>query len=114
MLTAKLEMEKKQDPSGITVTTLTGKLVIETVHEFLQVLREDRSGLMVLDLSEVSFLDSAGVGAIVQLFVHRKSAGLKFALIGLRAQGRAVLEVSGLLSLLPIYATAREVPQANA
>jgi anti-anti-sigma factor len=60
----------------------------------------------------VTFLDSAGVGALVQLFVHRKSSGKKFALAGLTPQGVAVMQVSGLVKLLPIYPTVSEAVAA--
>jgi len=39
----------------------------------------------------VSFLDSAGVGALVQLFVHRRGKSQSFALAALTQQGNAVI-----------------------
>ena len=60
---------------------------------------------LVLDLSGVSFLDSAGVGALVGLFMNRRSIGKKLALAAVAQQGIAVLQVSGLVRLLPLYAS---------
>jgi uncharacterized protein (TIGR00369 family) len=68
------------------VTRLTGKLSLETVYNFIQTLRPEPAAHLVLDMSGVSFLDSAGVGALVQLFVHRRNAGKSFALAGLTQQ----------------------------
>jgi len=59
-------------------------------------------------MSGVSFLDSAGVGALVQLFVHRRNKGQTFALSGLTKQGTAVIQVAGLSKLLPIHASVED------
>ena len=91
---------------------LNGKLSLETVHSFITQLRPEPIPVLVLDMGGVTFLDSAGVGALVQLFVHRKSSGKKFALAGLTPQGVAVMQVSGLVKLLPIYPTVSEAVAA--
>ena len=90
---------------------LDGKLVLETVTEFLQTMRPQSSPSLILDMSSVSFLDSAGVGALVQLFVHRRNQGKKFALAALTGQAIAIMQVSGLVKLLPIYASVAEASQ---
>jgi anti-sigma B factor antagonist len=90
------------------VTRLSGKLSLETVHNFIQTLRPETAAHLILDMSGVSFLDSAGVGALVQLFVHRRNAGKSFALAGLTQQGNAVIQVAGLTKLLPIHASVEE------
>jgi anti-sigma B factor antagonist len=56
-------------------------------------------------MSGVAFLDSAGVGALVSLFVHRRNLGKSFAITGLTQQGLAVMQVAGLTKLLPMYPT---------
>src|ERR1700753_2563583 len=85
------------------VVTLTGKLSLETVHEFISVMRPEPAKVLILDMSKVSFLDSAGVGALVSLFVSRRNHGNKLILAGLTSQGQAVMQVSGLIKLLPLY-----------
>jgi len=94
--------------NGTAITRLEGKLGLETVHSFVETLRPEPAGHLVLDMSGVTFLDSAGVGALVSLFVNRKHHGKTFALAALNPQGSAVLEVSGLFKLLPIFRTVEE------
>ena len=100
----------RQDISNndATVITLDGKLSLETVSNFLQTVRPERAPQLVLDMSGVKFLDSAGVGALAQLLVHRRGRGQSFALAALNQQGKAVMEVSGLLKLLPAYPSVKE------
>jgi len=73
MQPAKLDIAQIPSSSGTVVAQLTGKLGLETVSGFLQDLRPVTADKLVLNMSGVSFLDSAGVGALVQIFVHRKS-----------------------------------------
>jgi anti-sigma B factor antagonist len=106
MQPAHLDLEKLSSSNGTSlVTRLNGKLSLETVHNFIQTLRPEPSAHLVLDMSGVSFLDSAGVGALVSLFVHRRNVGKSLAIAGLTQQGMAVLQVAGLVKLLPNFPT---------
>jgi len=106
MQPAQLDLEKLPASSDSRlVTRLNGKLSLETVHNFIQTMRPEPADHLVLDMSGVSFLDSAGVGALVSLFVHRRNAGKSFAIAGLTQQGNAVLQVAGLTKLLPNFPT---------
>jgi anti-anti-sigma factor len=100
----RLHLEKLPVSNGnLTVTRLEGKLALESVTVFLQTMRPEPAASLILDMSGVAYLDSAGVGALVQLFVHRRSGGKKFALAALTPQGVAVMQVSGLMKLLPVF-----------
>src|SRR5713226_10274073 len=109
MQPVRLDLEKQSGSDGSQmVMRLKGKLSLETVHNFIQTLRPDPAARLILDLSGVSFLDSAGVGALVQIFVHRRNQGQSFALTGLTKQSTAVLQVAGLSRLLPVHASVEE------
>jgi len=108
-----LDLARQTAPdTEVAVVALEGKLTLETVHQFLKQMRPESAAALILDMSEVEFIDSAGVGALVQLFVHRRGLKQKFALAGLRQQGRAVIEVCGLLKLIPCYASVDEARQS--
>jgi stage II sporulation protein AA (anti-sigma F factor antagonist) len=66
-------------------------------------MREEQAQVLIFDMSKCSFLDSAGVGALVSLFVSRRNHGKRLILAGLTSQGQAVMQVSGLIKLLPLY-----------
>ena len=108
MQPATLDIEQQSSGNGLLIARLKGKLSLETVSGFLQQLRPVDSAKLVLDMSGVSFLDSAGVGALVQLFVHRRGKSQGFALAALTQQGNAVMQVSGLVKLLPNFPTVDE------
>lgn len=108
MQTAKLDIVQQPARNGTLIARLTGKLSLETVNAFLQETRAFTAEKLVLDMSGVSCLDSAGVGALVQLFVHRRSQSKKLAVAALTTQGAAVLQVAGLTKLLPTFPTVEE------
>ena len=114
METARLELEQVQGhQNDDLVTRLKGKLSLETVHSFIHTMRQEPAAHLVLDMSGVSFLDSAGVGALVSLFVSRRDAGKTLALASLTPQANAVLQVSGVLKLVPSYPTVEEAVSAR-
>ena len=104
MQEARLDIERQAGPnSEALVARLKGKLSLETVHDFIAAMRPEPVSRLVLDMSGLSFLDSAGVGALVSLFVSRRNNGKTLALAALTQQGNAVMQVSGLLKLLPVF-----------
>jgi len=108
MQPAKLDIVQEPSSNGTLVARLTGKLSLETVNGFLQEMRPNSAEKLVLDMSGVSYLDSAGVGALVQLFVHRRGQTKKMAVAALTTQGAAVLQVAGLTKLIPTFPTVEE------
>ena len=109
-----LDLVKQPESNGNqTVIRIDGKLSLETVHNFIQTLRPEPAEQLILDLSGVSFLDSAGVGALVQIFVHRRNHGQSFVLTGLTKQSSAVIQVAGLTKLLPIHGTVADALAAR-
>jgi anti-anti-sigma factor len=108
MQTPRLDIAQQPASNGTLIARLTGKLSLETVNAFLQQTRAFTDEKVVLDMSGVSYLDSAGVGALVQLFVHRRSQSKKLAVAALTTQGAAVLQVAGLTKLLPTFPSVEE------
>lgn len=115
METVGLKIEK--DPTNtkdVLIYRLNGKLAIENVSDFMQQMRQENAPSLILDLGGVNFLDSAGVGALVSLFVSRRNQGKLFGLANLTKQGLAVIQVSGLQKLLPIFDNVEQAIAAKA
>jgi anti-anti-sigma factor len=90
---------------GLKVAVLTGGLTIETVALFNHTLRDDPAPVLLLNLSKLDWLDSAGVGSLVQLMVRREKVKATLAIADLTARNQAVLQVSQLLRLFRIFPT---------
>lgn len=103
MQTPSLILEKQPAAGDALVIRLIGKLSFENAPRFVTTLRPEPAAHLILDMSGLSFLDSTGVGALAALFVSRRSKGKTLVLAALTVQGAAVLQVTGLLRLLPVY-----------
>lgn len=114
MQPAQLELEKLPAANGSAlITLLRGKLSLETVHKFIETMRAEPTPHLVLDMSGVTFLDSAGVGALVSLFVTRRNGQKSLGLAALTQQGTAVMQVAGLMNVLPIFPTVEAALEAR-
>lgn len=110
-----LDVEKTAGSTDdVTVYQLKGKLSLETVAAFIPQMRRETAKHVILDMSGVNFLDSAGVGALVSLFVNRRNQGKTFALAALPPQATAVITVAGLQKLLPVAKTVEEASASKA
>jgi anti-sigma B factor antagonist len=72
------------------VVTLYGDLDAKAVHELRPCFEElaESGKAVVLDLNDVNFIDSSGIGAIVFLFKRQLACGLHLNVVGLRPQPR--------------------------
>lgn len=60
---------------------------------------------VVVDLSEVSFLDSTGVGILVGALKAARRNGGALHFCGAQSRVRRILEITGLIGLLPLFET---------
>src|SRR5262249_1713955 len=99
-------------PDAITLRCC-GRLMIESKN----ILRAEVQKLIkpgsriVLDLTNVTYCDSMGLGAVISLYVSSKSAGCRLDLINLGPTVRRLFSVANLLSLFePIADSNSRIP----
>jgi anti-anti-sigma factor len=81
------------------VLEVGGEVDLATVEQFRTALLDaQRSEQVVLDLSGVTFMDSAGINALVGAY-HRKLPNGELRLVGMRSNVQKALEITGLLVL---------------
>ena len=59
---------------------------------------------LAVELSEVSYIDSSGIAALVEGFQQARAKGQRFALVSPSASVNSVLELARLDRVFPIYA----------
>jgi len=93
--------------SGVTILDLQGKMLIgegdELLREKINQLVENGTGKIVLNLAEVPYVDSAGLGEIVRCYttVSRKNGKLK--LLNLTKRIHDLLSITKLLTVFEAY-----------
>ena len=96
---------------GQTVFELVGALELQQVFAFQTKMREDESPVTILDMSAVTYVDSAGIGALVNANVSRQRRGRKFVIAGITDRARTVLEVTKTSQFFDFYPTAAEAEE---
>jgi anti-sigma B factor antagonist len=113
-----LEITRKELHPGVVVLELRGPLQLgmecaRLELAFEQILREKQTRV-VLDLSNVSKLDSGGLGKIVNCLSRLKVAGGTLRLAGVTGMVGGVLKLTKVDRLVKIYPTAAEASQSFA
>ncbi|MGO8734858.1 MAG: STAS domain-containing protein [Terriglobia bacterium] len=86
---------------GATVVRLSGKLTRDATAAFKEQVKVliPQTKRLVLDLSDVAYMDSSGLGAVVGVYVSAKKAGCDLQLINLSKRVRELLGMTHLLSV---------------
>lgn len=88
------------------VLALAGDLDLTTAEALTQalddLLKHYDQREVALDLAEVGFIDSSGLGVILGRFRRLSSAGRSLSLTGVRPTVRTVLEIAGIPSVMPV------------
>jgi anti-sigma B factor antagonist len=77
--------------------------VSPTVTASLNAMIERKPERMVIDLSDVSYIDSAGLAALIQAMQEVEAYGGKFRLAGLQETVRSIFEISRLDQVFQIF-----------
>jgi anti-anti-sigma factor len=102
---------QQQKLGAVVVVRCAGRIVVGEEIRALQMQVEPLSlqcRKVVLQLANVSFIDSAGVGALVRLLGLLRSHGCELSLCQLSPFVERVLQITHLLDVLPNYASEQE------
>jgi anti-anti-sigma factor len=97
--------------NGGAVVAASGEIDMSTSPELRAALRdpEAQAPVVVLDLREVTFMDSSGLGVIVGQNRRAREEGFSFAVAVAEADGvRRILELSGLDAVLRLVGSPDE------
>ena len=92
------EIERDGDTA---VVKCHGRLVLGTSEELYQAGKPllPQTKVVVVDLAELTYVDSMGLGTLVRLYASSRQEGCEFKLLHLGKQLRNVLKMTNLLSV---------------
>jgi anti-sigma B factor antagonist len=87
-----------------TIVRCSGKLVAGSTGTLQTEVRGLLPGAkrIVLDLTDLGYMDSSGLGSIIGLYVSVKSAGGRLEVINLSARVRQLFSITNVLSLFEV------------
>jgi len=90
-----------------TVVSVTGEIDIDTVTDLTDALAEalSETDRLVVDLTEVGFIDSIGLRGLVDIHIQATGAGRRLRLVVGQGATRRPIEISGLDQVLSIHET---------
>lgn len=106
----------KRDREGVIILEVEGKVTIgkgdvvlrETVHEAIG----DRAVNMLINLGQVTTIDSSGVGELVSAYTTVANRGGKLKLVNLPPKVNDILTITQLITVFEVFETEDEAVQS--
>jgi anti-anti-sigma factor len=99
---------------GQYILHLSGPITHSTVPAIEEALRSVTASSLIVDLTEVPYIDSAAVGVLMQAYVSCQRAGRNLALVGLGHRVKALLQITRIDLLFTTFPTRAEAEAALA
>lgn len=100
------------DHVGWGVLGLRGPLTMENVPPFLNAVRRESAPTMILDFSEVPYLDSSGLGSLVSAYTSCLKTGRRIALTGVNKRVLRVFEITRMDAVFLMFPTLSDALEA--
>ncbi len=95
-----------REVGGVTIVNLSGKITLGegglTLREEVRKLLAAGSKKIVLNLGEVSYIDSSGLGELVSAYTAVKNAGGELKLLNLTSKVRDLLVITKLVTVFDV------------
>jgi anti-anti-sigma factor len=100
---ADLTIDIENAAGGFRVFRLTGPLTLDNIFDFQDEARADTSVSIIIDLSGVPYMDSAGLGALLGIMASCQRTGRGFGITGASERVRTIFQVSRVEALIPTF-----------
>lgn len=108
-MTDPLVIDRSSSYPSQEVLVLSGPLTASNSAIFQNAMRrEDPAETIILDLSEVPYVDSAGLGLLVTAYVTRQKSGRKMVLSGINQRVQRLFEITKVASLFLTFSSPEE------
>ena len=107
-----LDIELSDSSGGARILKLIGPLTLSPLFDFQTTSRQETVKAVIVDLVDVPYMDSAGLGSLISLYASCQRTNRGFAITGLCDRIRTLFEVTHVNGLLPCFATLEEADLA--
>ncbi len=99
----KIGIRVNDGPCGIRTLHVEGPVTLNTLFEFQDALRKEQGNGLIISLSGVPYMDSAGLGSILGAYASCQRHGQKFALVGVSPKVLTLLQITKVDGLIPRF-----------
>lgn len=93
------------DNNGVTVFRVKGEINLSTSPDLKRQFEKHAPRRVVVDLTDVSYIDSSGLATLVEILKKTKVHGGSLGLSGMPDKIRSLFEITKLDKLFTVYAT---------
>ena len=97
----------------VLVIQLTGPLLCQNLFDFQQTVRTTQTRALIIDMTQVPFIDSAGVGALVGAYVSFQKNDRRLALVGVNDRVTSLLSMTQVDRFFHSYGTVAQAEHAT-
>ena len=94
-------VDKLDSAAGARILKVIGPLTIQTLFDFQRVVREETTKPLIVDLSGVQYMDSAGLGCVIGAYTSCQRSQRAFAITGISGRIRTLFAVTRVDGLIP-------------
>jgi anti-sigma B factor antagonist len=94
------------------VLSLHGPLTMENVSPFMNAVRREDAPTMILDFTNVPYLDSSGLGSLVSACTSCAKSGRRIALTGVNRRVQKVFEITKVEQIFLMFPTLNDALEA--
>ncbi|HTS48196.1 MAG TPA: STAS domain-containing protein [Bryobacteraceae bacterium] len=98
-----LKINVEKGASGAAIYRLNGALTLNTLFDFQDTARKETASAVVLDLSGVPYMDSAGLGAVLGVLASCQRHGRGFGLACVNDRIKTLFTVGHVDGLIPCF-----------
>ena len=96
----------------VRIVKLSGPLTIHNFFEFQDLSRQKEPGVLIVDLSNVAYIDSAALGCLIGIHLSREKSGQKYAFVGASERAKSLFKMCGVDQLFVSYSTTGDAEAA--
>jgi anti-sigma B factor antagonist len=90
---------------GVEILSLSGPFTLGNMFQLQRELHQMHAPYLIFDITNVPYMDSAGLGLLVNSYVSAQKNGRKIAVAGATPRIMALFEMTKVDNLLPLYPT---------
>jgi anti-sigma B factor antagonist len=107
-----LIVERALPGEGQGILVLKGPLTANNLHSLQNAIRREQTPTLILDFTEVPYIDSSGLGSLVSAYVSGHKNGQQVVLTGINNRVAKLFEITKLEPFFLIFPTIDDALEA--